>query len=92
MKRYVKASSKGRAAAWQDHLSESVYNRLAMCSSTKKDILELTRAFYYYSDRVKRDNMSKEDCLVYMLEWVLDWNGGLWDYTEDEYQEWLSLI
>lgn len=79
-----------RASKWQEHLSEEVYDRLCMCSSTKKDMVELTRAYHNFDDKGKQK--SKEDCLDYMLEWVLDWNGGNWDYTQDEYSDWLSLI
>lgn len=36
--------------------------------------------------------MTEEDCLQFILEWVLDWNGGTWDYTDGEYDEWLQGI
>lgn len=36
--------------------------------------------------------MTEKDCLDYILTWVLDWNGGMWDYTQDEYDEWLTQI
>lgn len=89
MKRYVKASSD---RDWQQHLPEDVYNRLCYCKSTKKDIGILARAFYHYSHKVKEKGWSKEDCLNHILEWVLDWNGALWDYTDDEYSDWLDEI
>ena len=89
MKRYVKAS---KDSDWQDRLPEAVYDRLCMCRSTKKDIVPLARAFWNYSHRVQENNMTEEDCLQFILEWVLDWNGGTWDYTQDEYDEWLQGI
>lgn len=79
-----------RAAEWQEQLTEEVYLRLCECRTTKDDIVELTRAFKYYD--TKGNNMTIEDALTYMLEWVLDWNGGNWDYTEDEYISWLKAI
>ena len=90
MKRYISASS--RSADWQNYLSEDVYHRLCMCSSTKKDIVPLTNAFYNHSSKAKKEGWSKEQCLEYILDWVLDWNGGTWDYTEEEYQRWLRSI
>lgn len=77
---------------WQSQLDEPVLDRLSECRSTKRDIVPLTKAFYNYSHRVKEGNMTKEDCLDYILEWVLDWNGGLWDYTQQEYDRWLKAI
>ena len=89
MKRYVKAS---KDSDWQSHLPEAVYDRLCECRSTKKDIIPLTRAFCNYSRRAQENNMTEEDCLQFILEWVLDWNDGTWDYTKDEYDEWLQGI
>lgn len=89
MKRYIKASTD---ADWQDHLPEDVYSRLCECRSTKKDIVPLARTFWNYSHRVEKNNMTEQDCLDFILEWVLDWNGGMWDYTQDEYDEWLTQI
>lgn len=89
MKRYIRAS---KDSDWQLHLSSGVYQRLCECKSTKKDIIPLARTFWNYSHRVDENNMTKEDCLDFILTWVLEWNGGLWDYTEDEYDEWLQGI
>lgn len=89
MKRYIKASTD---SDWQSHLPEAVYDRLCMCRSTKKDIGILARAFWNYSHRVEKNNMTERDCLDFILTWVLDWNGGTWDYTDDEYDDWLSQI
>lgn len=88
-KDYVKANSDDD---WQSQLDEHVLDRLAECRSTKRDILPLTKAFYRYSHKVAENNMTKEDCLQYILEWVLDWNGGMWDYTQQEYDKWLKAI
>lgn len=88
-KDYVKANSDDD---WQSQLDENVLTRLAECRSTKRDIVPLTKAFYQYSHKVQENSMSKEDCLIYILEWVLDWNGGLWDYTKQEYDKWLKAI
>lgn len=90
MKRYIKANTE--AARWQDHLTSGVYTRLCECNSTKKDMVALTKAFYRYSPKVQQDNMTKKDCLEYMLTWVLDWNGGMWDYTQEEFDSWLAAI
>lgn len=62
---YVKANTDDD---WQSHLDENVLDRLSECRSTKRDILPLTRAFYNYSHRVEENNMSKEDCLDYILD------------------------
>lgn len=91
MKRYVTAST-SKEWEWQQHLPEAVYDRLCYCKSTKKDIGILARAFYHYSSKVQEKGWTKEDCLNHILEWVLDWNGATWDYTEDEYDDWLAEV
>ena len=87
MKRYIRASTHKE---WQSHLTSGVYNRLCECTTTKKDIPQLARCFWNY--KAKQDGMTEQECLDYILTWVLDWNGGMWDYTEDEYDYWLSQI
>ena len=90
MKRYIRASS--RSADWQEYLPDDVYDRLCMCTSRKSDIVPLTTAFYNYSSKAKKEGWSKDRCLDYILEWVLDWNGGTWEYTTKEYDRWLNSI
>lgn len=87
MKRYIKASTHKE---WQSHLTSGVYNRLCECTTTKKDIPQLARTFWNY--KAKEDGMTEQECLDYILTWVLDWNGGMWDYTQEEYDEWLAAI
>lgn len=87
MKRYIRAATHKE---WQSHLTSGVYQRLCECTTTKKDIPQLARCFWNY--KAKEDGMTEQECLDYILTWVLDWNGSMWDYTEDEYDDWLSQI
>lgn len=87
MKRYIRANTHKE---WQSHLTSGVYQRLCECTTTKKDIPQLARCFWNY--KAKEDGMTEQECLDYILTWVLDWNGGVWDYTQDEYDDWLSQI
>ena len=88
MKKYIKANSD---SDWQSRLAADVFERLCMCASIKSDIFPLARAFKRYSHRVD-DSWSDQDCLDFILQWVLDWNGATWDYTQDEYDNWLSEL
>lgn len=88
MKKYIKTNSD---SDWQSKLDEDVFERLCMCASTKKDIVPLAKAFKRYSKRVD-DSWSDQDCLDFILQWVLEWNGATWDYTQREYDNWLSKL
>lgn len=91
MKVYIKSNSNDDKI-WQSYLSEDVYDRLCDCTSMKKDIIPLASAYYNYSPDVSRKGMSKQDCLDYILQWVLEWNGALWSYSDEEYQRWLNKM
>lgn len=68
-------------------LDYETYIRLCECRSVKRDIIPLTKTLMFYNPKE-----TKEDCLDYMLKWVLDWNNGTWDYTNKEYNKWLKVL
>ena len=89
MKRYVKAS---KDSDWQSHLPEAVYDRLCDCKSKRTDIVPLASAYYKYSDGARMHQLTPQDCVAYMLEWVLDWNGGTWTYSDRDLTRWTNAV
>ena len=77
---------------WRDELekiNEGCYMRLCECRNTKNDIIIMSKLVKKYNP-----TMLAEECLIYILEWVGDWNGqyNVTDLTKEEYQNALDKI
>ena len=77
---------------WRDELEKinnGCYTRLCECRNTRNDIVSMSRLVKKYNP-----NMDAEDCFIYMLEWVGDWNGqyNITDLTTEEYKEMLDKV
>lgn len=76
---------------WREELktdSYPVWERLAECRNTKRDIIIMAKLNYKYNP-----GKSKEDCLDRILEWVTDWNSQVNLYPDDEeYDEMLKKL
>lgn len=68
---------------WIDLLDSDVRERLATCSSTRDDILPLTKAFWNCNLKNSGKDYSVEDALVSVLR-LVDENGRYFDLTSDE--------
>ena len=67
---------------WREELKTDYYpvwERLAECRNTRKDIIIMAKLNYKY-------NRSKEpeECLNRIVEWVTDWNGQSLSLIPDE--------
>jgi hypothetical protein len=77
---------------WRDELEKTDYNcyeRLCECRNTRKDVIKMAKLVKKYNPSV-----SAEECLIYMMEWVGDWNGQymVTDFTEEEYRNAIEAI
>ena len=77
---------------WRDELektNEGCYIRLCECRNTKKDVVTMAKLVKKYNP-----TMTAEDCLIYMLEWVGDWNGQfeVTDWTDKEFKKALDKV
>ena len=77
---------------WRDELektNEGCYIRLCECRNTKNDIIIMAKLVKKYNH-----TMTAEDCLIYMLEWVGDWNGQfeVTDWTDEEFKKALDKL
>ena len=77
---------------WRDELEKTDYNcymRLCECRNTRKDIIFMAKLVKEYNP-----NQPSEECLIYMMEWVGDWNGQFMvtDFTTDEYKDAIAEI
>ena len=77
---------------WRDELektNEGCYIRLCECRNTKNDIIIMSKLVKKYNPA-----MTAEDCLIYMLEWVGDWNGQfeVTDWTDEEFKKALDKV
>lgn len=79
---------------WRDELEKSNYNcyiRLCECRNTKNDIKIMAKLMYKYN----KNNVTAEDCLARMMEWVGSWNSQ-WkmidSITNDELKMMLDSI
>ena len=77
---------------WRDELektNEGCYIRLCECRNTKNDIIIMSKLVKKYNP-----TMTAEDCLIYMLEWVGDWNGQfeVTDWTDEEFKKALDKV
>ena len=72
-----------KAENWIDLLDSDVRERLATCSSTRDDILPLTKAFWNCNLKNSGKDYSVGDALVSVLR-LVDENGRYFDLTGDE--------
>ena len=77
---------------WRDELEKTnngCYMRLCECRNTRNDIVIMSRLVKKYNP-----TMTAEDCLIYMLEWVGDWNGQfeVTDWTDEEFKKALDKL
>ena len=77
---------------WRDELektNEGCYIRLCECRNTKNDIIIMSKLVKKYNPTIET-----EDCLIYMLEWVGDWNGQfeVTDWTDEEFKKALDKL
>lgn len=77
---------------WRDELEKTnngCYIRLCECRNTKNDIVIMSKLVKKYNP-----TMTAEDCLIYMLEWVGDWNGQfeVTDWTDEEFKKALDKL
>ena len=69
---------------WTDRLSQPVFNRLAACRTIKADLPELVAAKYAQIKEEGKNEFTKEDALICILE-LLDCNGFDADLPRDDY-------
>ena len=77
---------------WRDELkktNEGCYIRLCECRNTRNDIIIMAKLVKKYNP-----TMTAEDCFIYMLEWVGDWNGQfeVTDWTDKEFKKALDKV
>ena len=77
---------------WRDKLKKTdygCYERLCECRNTRKDVIKMAKLVKEYNPTI-----SAEDCLVYMMEWVGDWNGQYMviDFSIEEYKNAINEI
>ena len=77
---------------WRDELEKTDYNcyeRLCECRNTRKDVIKMAKLVKKYNPEIPA-----EECLIYMMEWVGDWNGQymVTDFTEEEYRNAIEAI
>ena len=77
---------------WRDKLAQTDYDcyiRLCECRNTKNDVILMAKLVKSYNP-----TQSAEECLIYIMEWVGDWNGQyeVTDFTTDEYKRIIAEI
>ena len=77
---------------WRDELEKTDYNcyiRLCECRNTRKDVILMAKLVKEYNP-----TQPAEECLIYMMEWVGDWNGQymVTDFTTGEYKDAIAEI
>lgn len=77
---------------WRDKLAKTDYGcyiRLGECRNTKNDVILMAKLVKEYNP-----TQSSEECLIYIMEWVGDWNGQyeVTDFTTDEYKRIIAEI
>lgn len=73
---------------WTEYLEPDVYTRLCECHNVKEDLPKLVDARWRWIQDNGRLTFTREDALVYVLDW-LDSNGqcNLADLTKEEYNK-----
>ena len=77
---------------WRNELKKvdnDCYYRLCECRNTRKDVIKMAKLVKEYNPTI-----SAEECLIYMIEWVGDWNGQymVTDFSIEEYKNAISEI
>lgn len=77
---------------WREKLKKvdnDCYYRLCECRNTRKDVILMAKLVKEYNP-----NQPSEECLIYMMEWVGDWNGQymVTDFTKEEYKNAIAEI
>lgn len=77
---------------WRNELESTnygCYERLCECRNTRKDVVKMAKLVKKYNPEIPA-----EECLIYMMEWVGDWNGQymVTDFTEEEYRSAIEAI
>lgn len=77
---------------WRDKLKKTdygCYERLCECRNTRKDVIKMAKLVKEYNSTI-----SAEECLIYMIEWVGDWNSQymVTDFSTEEYKNAISEI
>lgn len=77
---------------WREELKKinnDCYYRLCECRNTRKDVILMAKLVKEYNP-----TQPSEECLIYMMEWVGDWNGQymVTDFTIDEYKDAIAEI
>lgn len=72
---------------WRDELEKTDYNcymRLCECRNTRNDVIKMAKLVKKYNP-----TQPAEECLIYIIEWVGDWNGQymVTDFTTKEYKD-----
>ena len=70
---------------WRDELEKMDYNcymRLCECRNTRNDVIKIAKLVSKYNP-----TQPAEECLIYIMEWVGDWNGQyiITDFSIEEY-------
>ena len=71
---------------WTDRIPSEIHERLCECRNLKKDIKPMMEARWAEMVEAGKDKegFTREDALVYILEWM-DWNNQWFDLTREEY-------
>ena len=77
---------------WRNELKKvdnDCYYRLCECRNTRKDVIKMAKLVSKYNP-----TQPAEECLIYMIEWVGDWNGQymVTDFSTEEYKNAISEI
>lgn len=78
---------------WRNELKKKVdndcYYRLCECRNIRKDVIKMAKLVSKYNP-----TQPAEECLIYMIEWVGDWNGQymVTDFSTEEYKNAISEI
>ena len=77
---------------WRNELEKTDYNcyiRLCECRNTRNDVIKMAKLVKKYNPV-----QPAEECLIYMMEWVGDWNGQFMvtDFTTEEYKKAIESI
>lgn len=77
---------------WREKLKKvdnDCYYRLCKCRNTRKDVILMAKLVKKYNPI-----QPAEECLIYMMEWVGEWNGQymVTDFTIEEYKNAIKQV
>ena len=73
---------------WRNKIPTKVLNRLAECRSTKHDMLIMAKAC-----QRENPNVAPIDCVIYIMEWVTDWNNQIeLELTTAEFEHYVKEV